>query len=292
MTRRSAYVTLAAALLLVSTSGPFIVMAAMDPWATVLLRTALAAPLFLGFAWWRGQLRVPAGLRLRLAVGGVLLGAHFLLWVKAFDLTDYASNLLLLVAQPAIAAVLGARLGERATRATWISVALATLGLAVIAGGDLALGWRAILGDAMSITAGLAIALFYVVTRRVRVALPLAPFMGWTLVSCALTALPVVLLTRAPLSYPAEQWGWLAGLVVLTTAAGHGLMNLCAPHVRLFTLNVVIVLEPAIAIAMGAGLFAARVDALQVAGGVVLAAAVVIGVRQETRAEAPLGTIE
>ncbi|MCC6994499.1 MAG: DMT family transporter [Deltaproteobacteria bacterium] len=292
MTRRSAYVTLAAALLLVSTSGPFIVMAAMDPWATVLLRTALAAPLFLGFAWWRGQLRVPAGLRLRLAVGGVLLGAHFLLWVKAFDLTDYASNLLLLVAQPAIAAVLGARLGERATRATWVSVALATLGLAVIAGGDLALGWRAILGDAMSITAGLAIALFYVVTRRARVALPLAPFMGWTLVGCALTALPVVLLTRAPLSYPAAQWGWLAGLVVLTTAAGHGLMNLCAPHVRLFTLNVVIVLEPAIAIAMGAGLFAAHVDAIQVVGGVVLAAAVVIGIRQETRQDPPLGTIE
>jgi len=46
------------------------------------------------------------------------------------------------------------------------------------------------------------------------------------------------------------------------------------------------------AIAMGAFLFAARVDALQVAGGVVLAAAVVIGVRTETQPNPPHGTIE
>jgi hypothetical protein len=45
---------------------------------------------------------------------------------------------------------------------------------------------------------------------------------------------------------------------------------------------VVIVLEPAIGILIGAALFGARASALQIGGGVFLAIAVVIGLRQET----------
>jgi drug/metabolite transporter (DMT)-like permease len=134
----------------------------------------------------------------------------------------------------------------------------------------------------MCILAGLAITLFYVVTRDARAATPLAALMGWNKVCIAAMALPVVLLeTPAPadaLFVPDwPRWGWMLGLVVLTTVAGHGLMNLAARGVTLFALNIVIVLEPAIAIAMGAVLFGARVTALQLAGGVLLGAAVVVG---------------
>jgi len=117
----------------------------------------------------------------RLVVGALLLAAHFVLWVKAFDLTDYASNLLLLVAQPVIATFLAMRLGEPANRNTWISLGLATLGLTIIAGGDFALGPRALLGDAMCILGDLAIALFYVVTRDARQGMSMPAFLGATL---------------------------------------------------------------------------------------------------------------
>jgi drug/metabolite transporter (DMT)-like permease len=262
-----------AGLFLVSTSGPFIKMAGFAAYATVFWRTALAAPLFLVFAR-----RVAPEHRPRLLLGALLFAAHFLLWVKAFDLTDFSSNLLLLVAQPVIAAALGARLGEPPNARTWIAVALALVGLAIIAGGDFRLGPRALAGDAMCIAAGLAITLFYVVTRDARAATPLAAFMGWNMVAIALVALPITLLTHAPLvvTSPA-RWGWMLALVVLTTVAGHGLMNLAARGVTLFALNLVIVLEPAIAIGLGALLFGARVTSLQLGGGVLLAAAVVVG---------------
>ncbi len=271
-----------AGLLLVSTSGPFIKMAAFDAYATVFWRTALAAPLFLVVAR-----RVAPEHRPRLLLGAVLFAAHFLLWVKAFDLTDFASNLLLLVAQPIIAAVLGTRLGEPPSTRTWISVALAVGGLAIIARGDFALGPRALAGDAMCIVGGLAITLFYVVTRDARAATPLAAFMGWNMVCIALIALPVALLAHDSLvvTSPA-RWGWMLALVVLTTVAGHGLMNLAARGVTLFALNIVIVLEPAIAIAIGALLFGARVTSLQLGGGALLAAAVVVGLSGKRRARA------
>ena len=64
---------------------------------------------------------------------------------------------------------------------------------------------------------------------------------------------------------------------------GHGLMNLAARGLRLFTVNVVIVLEPAIAIGLGILLLGESVSARQVAGGCVLAVAVVVALLPELR---------
>jgi drug/metabolite transporter (DMT)-like permease len=283
MSRTVAHVILFAGLVLVSTSGPFVIMAGMDAYAVVLLRTTLGAAGFLALAACTGKLRAPGPHAARLLAGGLLLGAHFLLWVKAFDLTNYASNLLLLVAQPIIAALLAVQLGERATWETWVSLALATVGLALITRGDFALGRRALIGDAMCIGASFAITLFYVVTRDARSTLPIASFMGYVMLAAAALAAPVVGWTHANLRYCARSWAWLGAIVVLTTLGGHGLLNLVARHVKLFTLNVVIVLEPAIAIALGALLFGARITALQLGGGSLLGVAVVVGLLHERR---------
>ncbi len=284
-----AHGTLFVGLLLVSTSGPFLARAGMDAWDVVFLRTALAAPLFLSAAAARGALRPPPGEGGRIALGGVLLGTHFLLWVKAFDLTDFASNLLLLVAQPVIAAFLGARIGERATRRTWVAVALATAGLLLIAGGDFRLGPRALLGDLLSVLAGLAIALFYLVTRGARASMGMDAFMGWTMAAAALLALPVSLVGgRALGSYSAEAWGWVAALVAVTTMGGHGLMNAAARRLPLFTVNFVIVLEPPIGLLIGAALgvpFA--LTPVRTAGGLLLAAAVWAALLPVRRAATP-----
>jgi len=282
LSRPAAYTLLFIGLVLVSTSGPFIVLAHMDAYAVVLWRAAGAAVLFLGYAAARGLLKVEWQHVPRIVLGAVLLGTHFLLWVKAFDLTDYASNLLLLVAQPVMAAVLGIPLGDRPTRHIWISIALASIGLISITGGDFKLGPRALAGDGMCVLGGLAIALFYAVTRAARAATPLPAFMGLVMSVVAAVALPVVAWAGGPVvRYPARSWGWLSALVVLTTVGGHGLLNLVARHVKLYTVNLIIVLEPAIAIALGALLFGAGVRPLQVAGGVLLGAAVVVGLRHE-----------
>src|SRR5262249_36517079 len=181
-----------------------IVMAHMDAYAVVLLRTVGAAIVFAAACAARGQLRFPREHLGRTALGALLLCAHFLLWIKAFDLTNYASNLLLLVSQPIVAALIGGALGEHPTRDTWISILLAIAGLSIIAGGDFALGPRALVGDAMCIGAGLAITLFYVVTRHARSAMPIDAFMAVVMAVCAIGAAPVVWLARAPvLAYPA-----------------------------------------------------------------------------------------
>ncbi len=278
MSRTAAHVVLLLGLVCVSTSGPFMVAAGIDAFAMVLLRMGFGAALFLAFAAARGDLRVPRGQLRPIVLGAVLLALHFALWIKAFDLTDYASNLLLLAVQPVTAAVLGRWLGEKHGPAIWVSVGLALIGLAIIAGRDVSLGGRALLGDAMCILAGLAITVFYVVTRAARAVTPIATFMGLTFLIGAIAIAPVVWVTGA-LVVPAASWTWIGLLVVVTTVGGHGLMNLAARHVSLFMLNVVIVLEPPLGIAIGAAIFGARVTAPAVVGGVFLVASVVIAVR-------------
>lgn len=282
-----AFAALFCGLLLVSTSGPFLAVAKIDAFAVSGLRCLFGGVLFLLAAAVRGNLRWPHGHERRLLLGGALLGAHFALWVKAFDLTDYASNLLLLVGQPMSAAIVGAAFGERLHRSAIVSLALSIVGLLVIAGGDLALGPRALLGDALCILAAFAMTFFTVVTRTARAQLPIELFLAIVFLVAAALLLPfAVLAGDRLLAYPAESFAWLAALVLLTTVGGHGLMNLAARSVKLFTLNVVIVLEPPIGIALGALLFGAGLTAPQALGGAILAVAVVFGLRGEARPRA------
>ncbi|MBI4508569.1 MAG: EamA family transporter [Deltaproteobacteria bacterium] len=280
VTRPAAHILLFLGLVLVSTAGPFLVVANLDAYAVVFWRMALGAVVYLGWDFARGRLRVPSGYLRGITLGALLLAAHFCLWVKAFDLTDFSSNMLLLVMQPVIAVFLGMRLGEKPTRSTWASIGLALLGLAIITGGDISLGSRALLGDVLCVLADLAIALFYVVAQDARRDLPLSTFMGFTLAIGAVSVLPITWAAGSPMvGYSASSWAWLAALVLVTTVAGHGLFNLVSPHISFFTLNVVIVLEPPIGILIGALLHGATVTSVQVAGGVFLGVAVIVGLR-------------
>jgi drug/metabolite transporter (DMT)-like permease len=288
-TPRRGYVALFAGLLAVSTSAPFFVMAHVHAYAAVFWRTLLTALLALGMGTLGGRLDLREMRRhaRSLALGGALLAAHFLMWVEAFELTDYASNLLLLVFQPIVAAFLAARLGERLPRHAVLAVLLSVAGLALIAGSDFALSRRAILGDALCLAAGVAISLFYVVTSRVRRVLSIDVFLGSIMLVCAAVSLPVALVAGVQLSgFSAPTWGWIGAIVLITTLTGHGLMNYAANHVSLFTLNIVIVLEPAVGIAMGALLFGATLTVTQLLGGALLGMAVIFGMRKGAEATA------
>ena len=270
-------VALVLGLLAVSTSGPFFIMAKMSAFAAVFWRTALAGLLALCIARLRGTLQLPVlhAQRRGLLWSGALLGPHFLLWVKAFELTDYASNLILLVAQPVFGALLERARGVALPMRAPIVLAMSLVGVSLVAGGDVSLGPRALLGDLCCILAGLVGALFFVVGRDARQVMALDAYMGATLLIAAATALPVALLAEVSLfDYPAASWYWLSGIVLIGTLAGHGLLNAAARSMSLFTVNLSILLEPVVAIALGALMFGADITGLQVAGGVILISAV------------------
>jgi drug/metabolite transporter (DMT)-like permease len=95
--------------------------------------------------------------------------------------------------------------------------------------------------------------------------------MGATLLVAAATALPVALLADVSLlDYPPASWYWLSGIVLITTLAGHGLLNAAARTLSLFTVNIAVLLEPVLSIALGAVMFGAEISNVQIAGGTLL----------------------
>jgi drug/metabolite transporter (DMT)-like permease len=266
-------VALVLGLLAVSTSGPFFVMAKMSAFAAVFWRTALAGLLAVCIASLRGTLRwsLLRQHRQGLLLSGALLGPHFLLWVKAFELTDYSSNLILLVAQPVFGALLDRARGQALPLRAPLVLGMSLDGMLMVAGGDVSLGPRALLGDLCCVLAGLVGALFFVVGGAPRQALALDAYMGATLLVAAATALPVALLAGVSLvDYPPVSWYWLSGIVLITTLAGHGLLNAAARSLSLFTVNISILLEPVLSIALGALMFGADISSIQFAGGSLL----------------------
>lgn len=271
--------------LAVSTSGPFFMMAKMSAFAAVFWRTALAGLIAISVARIRGSLRgdVLRAHTRGLLLSGALLSFHFLLWVKAFELTDFSSNLILLVAQPVFAALLDRARGQTLPLRTPLVLALSLVGMVMVAGGDVSLGPRALLGDLCCILAGLLGAVFFVVGREARAAMALDAYMGSTLLGAALTALPVVWISGVSLfDYPATSWLWLSGIVLASTLAGHGLLNAAARSVSLFSVSFAILLEPVLSIALGALLFGAEISHIQLLGGSILILSVAMLIASQT----------
>jgi drug/metabolite transporter (DMT)-like permease len=151
------------------------------------------------------------------------------------------------------------------------------LGMLLVAGGDLSLGPRALLGDAFCIAAGIFGALFFELGRDTRQALSLDTYMGSTLLVAAATALPVALAAHVSLvDYPRSSWYWLTGIVLVCTLAGHGLLNAAARTVSLFIVNLALLLEPVFALGLGALLFGAAITTTQLLGGLLLLSAVAL----------------
>jgi len=280
------WLVLTIGLVAVSTAAPLIKLAAVPALAIAAWRTAATGALYGGVSG-GGTAGGPLTGRewVRLLSGGALMAAHFGLWIAAFEWTSYASAVLLLVLQPVFAAVLGrVFLGERLTGRMLAGISASLVGLLLLVHEDLDQP-RHLFGDGLAIAGTLAIACYYVVVAPVRHRIPFRTYMtrcygfagALLAVTCLLTATPLVE------GYTEQAWTYLALLVLVPTVVGHACFNWCIKRVRLFTLNMLIVLEPAIALALGAWWLedAAPITASQVAGGVVLGAAVIVGLRRK-----------
>jgi drug/metabolite transporter (DMT)-like permease len=273
-------------------AAPLIVLSGLDPAAIAVWRLAGAALLLAPFAV-PGARRELAALRRRdwalLAAAGVALGLHFVLFNTGFVLTSYESTVLLLVSQPLLAAVLGfLLLGERVTGGMAASVAVGAAGLLLLAGRDWRFDPGHLPGDALVLLCSLLMVLATVFARPLRQRLAFPRFTALVFGIAALTS-AVVLVADGQSLFRTEAGaaGWIAlGLLVLVpTLLGHVPFAWVVKHVSAFHLNLVILAEPVIAIALKYSLRSSfevfrgsDLTAWQAAGGAVLLAGIAIGI--------------
>lgn len=239
-------------------------------WAAILVRWADAPPLSIAF--WRMALAAAClgafcgAARLRFwrawrgvdwwtgAAAALLLALHFACWIASLDYTTVAASVVLVSTQPVFVALLGrVFLRERPSRNAWMGIGVAIVGTGVIAGADLALDRRALVGDLLALLGALWISGYYILAKVLRASKDLVPYVTVIYGLTAAWLLVAAVASGAELGgWGAPTWAALAGLALGPTILGHTSMNYALRYMPAFQVNVAILGEP-----VGAALWAA-----------------------------------
>ena len=261
----------------------------LEPLSYATLRYALAGAIFVVLTLVvERSLRIERRHVLVLAFAAVTLWLNQLSFVFALDVTTASTIGLLLGAIPIFAALFGLVLGrERLTGRFWIAAAVSFAGVALVAvgsGGDVSGGYEGILlGLSTSATwAAYSVAITplmrtYSPSRVSAVVIPLA----WVLI--ALVGLPTTRSQDWSLGW--EIWALLVfatlGPLVLTNVFWFRSLHRIGPARATLAAN----LQPFVAAILAVILLSEPLGALQVLGGVLIGAGILVARRRPTEAE-------
>ena len=194
--------------------------------------------------------------RWQLVGAGLCLALHFALFISSLSFTTVASAVLFATMSPLFVG-LGAAvfLGEPPLRRTWVGIGVTMLG-AVAVGladlGDVDLGSRAVLGDAMALASAIAVTGYLLLGRVVRQTLPNSVYAASVYGVAAATLLIASIATGASLTgYDAPTWGAIIALIVGPQLLGHTVFNWVLSSVTPTVVAVTVLSEP-----VGAGVLA------------------------------------
>ena len=289
MNAERGYGLLILAVLCVSVGSIFVRLAAAPALAVAFNRIFLASVVVAPFAapsLTRAWPVLTALRRLVLLASGVSLGVHFATWIASLSYTSVAASVLLVNTAPLFTLFFSWWfLGERASKAVLIAMAVALTGAALIAAGDWGDGGAASLkGDALAVAGAVAMSLYHVIGRGLRDALPLPAYVLGVWSTAAATLAVLAATARVPVfGYPPRTFALFLALAVVPTVIGHGLVNRSLRHIPAPTVGLFLLGEPIAASILAYAVFGENPGALTIAGGVLVLAALALVVRSEGR---------
>lgn len=241
--------------LAISTAPVLILLTGIEPFALAswrLICVALILTPWAGPHLWRDVKRLPGRDLVLLLVSGVLYGAHFGLFNLAFFHTSKESVVVLLAVQPLLAAGIGAVwLDERFTRTMFYSSLVAAAGLCVFVWHDYRFETSHLVGDALVLACGVAIVTCYSLGRVLRPRMTLPGYLASQYWIAGLTMLVSALISGDKLwGYADDTWFWLVAAVLVPTLIGHSLFHYVVKYVPVFYVNLTILGEPVISLAI------------------------------------------
>lgn len=274
-------------------SSPILIrLSELSPNATAFHRVALAVPvLMLAMALMqpsageRTREKAPAWSNAAMALGGALFAIDLVCFHWSLSYTTVANSVLLLNFAPVFASLAAWLLyGERLSPAFLASLAVALIGVALLAGSHAELAATRLFGDALALAAGASYGGYLLAVNRLRRHHGTLAIMTWTTLACTVCLAPVVLATREAL-VPTTLGGVgvLLALAWLTHAAGQGLIAYALKALPAAS-STTLLLQPLVAafgawIVLGEGL-----GAIQLAGAML----VLLGVALCRRFSPPL----
>ncbi len=180
-------------------------------------------------------------------LAGFLLAGHFWAWVASIQFTTIANSAVLVSTQPLFVAALSVMfLGERPAPRQWLGILVAISGAFVIGFGAFALGGKALLGDALALSAAVMAAGYFSIGRSLRKKLDLWAYIGIVYGAAAVLLLVAVLASPGvPLAgYPAQDWWVFLALAAGPMMLGHTGINYALRYFPAYMANLASLGEP------------------------------------------------
>jgi drug/metabolite transporter (DMT)-like permease len=195
-------------------------------------RMAIASLAVVPVALWRHQneLHKLRATELLLATAsGAFLALHFAAWVTSLEYTSVTSSVVLDATSPLWVAI-GSwlLLRERLTRPVVLGLIVAVTGSLVIGLGDMMQGSQSatLLGNSLALVGALMVTGYWLIGRRVRGSLSLAPYAAIAYSMAAIVLLIMVGAARQSLTgYGAITYMWLVLLALVPQLIGHSSFN-------------------------------------------------------------------
>ena len=259
----------------------------------VLLRFATAAIAAAPFALARAETRALFRSPVILAAGA-FYGIAFMVQFEGLAHVSVTLAALLVGAMPALIAISARLLGEKVSRASWLGVAAATLGAALIAGKPDGAGSP--LGVALSLGSLLIFLAWLLVLRRAPPSPTPMAIPAVTVIVATFTVLPIALLMHGPpkLDLSPLVWTAVVGQGVLATLLATAAWSFGAARVDAASAGVFINIEPLMGASLGVMLFGDHLTFALGAGGLMIIAGsfiVVLGEQREAPVTASAGPI-
>jgi len=254
------------------------------PLAIAAWRLALTAIVLAPLALARGTIRgIPRRDLLWSMGSGVALALHFALWIASLRYTSVASSVLFVTTHP-IFVGLGAHfvLKERVSRGLTIGIALAVLGGGLIGFADLRISGGALHGDLLALAGGLAVAVYFLIGRRVRRTISLIDYITVTYGTAAVLVLLACLVSACPLGgYSAKTYLFLVLLALGPQLVGHTTFNWALKHMPASRVSVLILGEPIGSALLALLFFGESPTWLNGVGAVIILAGIYLTLRTE-----------
>ena len=265
--------------------GPWLVrLSDTGPVATGFWRLTLALPVLALFARREGRGREDGGvpsrpLLLAIGLGGLFFAADLAAWHSGIVLTKVANATLF-----GNTASLLFPLWAFAVARTWpsrgqaLALALACAGGALLMGQSLEIAPEHLVGDALSLLAGVLYTGYLAALSGARGRLGSWQVLAWSTAASAPALLVAALLLGEQL-WP-MNWAPLIGLAVLSQIAGQGMLIWALGAVRPLVVGLALLTQPAVGALSGWLAFGESLTAADLAGAALVAAALVLAQRR------------
>ena len=249
------YLALVTAIISVSFAAIFIVSVESTPPLTIafyrlLFTTLLILPLFLLQKKIRKELqKIPLTTYLFMILIGLILAAHFALWITSLTKTSVASSVILVTAHPILVAPLSYYfLKEKLALINIFGISLSVIGVIILVFGNYGIptaGLDTLEGNILAMLGGVAAGLYIIGGRKIRKTVSVLPYAFIVYAVGAITLFFICLIVNAPVSNLSIRDYQIIFLMALISGIfGHTLYNWSLEYIKASLASVALLGEP------------------------------------------------